>query len=157
LAAAVALLVVGLWELRVHRRAPAEGPAAVAPEPVRPGRPPSSPASPGATPATPGAQSRRAGIAGRVLTSDGRPAAGVTVVIGPSATEVRTGDDGRFQLEVDEGTTVRLEAHHSDLGWAAADVRAPALDVQLRLRARAGLDVQVLSDGRPVSGAVVTV
>ena len=157
LAAAVALLALGLWELRVHRRAPTEGPAAVTPEPVRPGQPPSSPAGPGSTPVTPGAPSRRAGIAGRVLTSDGRPAPGVTVVIVSSAKEVRTGDDGRFQLEVDEGTTVRLEAHHSDLGWAAADVRAPATDAQLRLRARAGLDVQVLSEGRPVSGAVVTV
>jgi hypothetical protein len=79
------------------------------------------------------------------------------VVIVSTTTEVRTGDDGRFQLEADEGTTLRLEAHHSDLGFAAADVRAPATEVELRLRARAGLDVQVLSDGRPVPGAVITV
>jgi hypothetical protein len=92
-----------------------------------------------------------------VLAPDGRPAPGVTVVTVSSATEVRTGDDGRFQLEADEGTTVRLQAHHSDLGFAAADVKAPATDVELRLQARAGLDVRVLSDGRPVSGAVIIV
>jgi hypothetical protein len=42
---------------------------------------------------------------------------------------------------------VRLEAHHSDLGFASAEVRAPAVDVQLRLEPRAMLEVQVLSEG----------
>jgi hypothetical protein len=37
------------------------------------------------------------------------------------------------------------------------EVRPPAIDVQLRLQPRAGLEVQVLSEGRPVAGAVVTV
>ena len=158
-AAAAVLIALGLWELRVHRRAPASAPGSGAPEPVRPGRPPSGPAAPGPAPApaAPGPQARRSGIAGRVLTSEGRPASGVTVVTLPSLAEVRTGDDGRFQLDADDGTTVRIEAHHSDLGFAAADLRAPATDVELRLRARAGLDVQVLSEGRPVSGAVITV
>src|SRR5262249_60878167 len=40
---------------------------------------------------------------------------------------------------------------------APGGVLAPATDVQLRLAARAGLDVQVLAQGAPVAGAVVTV
>jgi len=135
----VVLLALGLWELRAHRRATTAergsadtGPAAASP----------------AHPAT---------VAGRVLTVEGRPAAAVTVVAAPAGVEARTGDDGRFRLEVEDGSTVRLQAHHSDLGWATAEVHAPAADVQLRLAARAGLDVQVLAQGAPVAGAVVTV
>jgi hypothetical protein len=136
--AAVVLLVLGLWELRARRR--------TAPSPERATtaavtRPPTHPA----------------GILGQVLTSAGQPAPGVTVVVAPGGVEARSGDDGRFRLEVEEGARVRLEAHHSDLGFATADVRAPAADVRLRLAPRAGLDVQVLAQGAPVPGAVVTV
>jgi len=96
-------------------------------------------------------------VQGRVLTSDGRPAPGVTVVVAPGAIEARTGDDGRFRLEMEEGSSVRLQAHHSDLGFAAKEVRAPATDVELSLQPRAGIAVQVLAQGAPVAGAVVTV
>ncbi|HEY3587025.1 MAG TPA: carboxypeptidase-like regulatory domain-containing protein, partial [Myxococcaceae bacterium] len=82
---------------------------------------------------------------------------GVTVVVASGGVEARTGDNGRFRLEVEEGSRVRLEAHHSDLGFATTEVQAPALDVQLRLAPRASLDLQVLAQGAPVPGAVVTV
>src|SRR4030095_14145072 len=55
------------------------------------------------------------------------------------------------------GTPLRLEAHHSDLGFGVAEVRAPAADVQLRLEPPSGLAITVVSGGRPVSGAEVTV
>jgi hypothetical protein len=134
--AAVVLLALGLWELRAHRRTSPERATAA---PVT--RPPAHPA----------------GIQGRVLTSAGQPAPGVTVVVAPNGIEARSGDDGRFRLEVEEGSRVRLEAHHSDLGFATMEVHAPASDVPLRLEPRAGIDLQVLAQGAPVPGAVVTV
>jgi hypothetical protein len=141
-AGAVVLVGLGLWEVRAHRRS-------AAPPPV---------AERGAGPPGPGSSvARTALVEGRVLTLDGKPATGVSVVAAPRGVEARTGDDGRFRLGVEEGSTVRLEAHHSDLGFAAAEVRAPAADVQLRLEPRAGLEVQVLAQGAPVAGAVVTV
>jgi hypothetical protein len=96
-------------------------------------------------------------VEGRVLAPDGKPVSEVTVLAAPAGVEARTGTDGRFRLQVPEGPPVRLEAHHSDLGFASMEVRAPAMDVQLRLEPRAGLEVQVLSGGNPVAGAVVTV
>ena len=140
IAAAGALLLLGLVEVRVHRRA----------RPTQVSEPTPAPASTRAEPT-------RAGVEGRVLTGDGKAAPGVTVVGMPAGAEGRTGDDGRFRLEVVEGTPVRLEAHHSDLGFGVAEVRAPAADVQIRLEPRSGLAVVVLSGGRPVPGAEVTV
>ena len=140
-AGAAVLLALGLWELRAHRSPAAPSPAAASGPAGAAVRPPERPA----------------GIEGRVLTADGRPAPAVTVVAVPGGAEARTGNDGRFRLEVEEGSTVRLEAHHSDLGFASAQVRAPAANVDLRLEPRAGLDLQVLSQGLPVAGAVVTV
>jgi len=140
-AGAVVLLALGLWELRAHRRPAAPSPALASGPAGAAVRPPEHPT----------------GIEGRVLTADGRPAPAVTVVVAPGGAEARTGNDGRFRLEVEEGSTVRLEAHHSDLGFASAQVRAPAANVDLRLEPRAGLDLQVLSQGLPVAGAVVTV
>jgi len=113
--------------------------------------------APGGAATAPRRDVRTAGIAGRVLTAEGRPATGVTVVVAPEGPETRTAGDGRFRLEAEEGATVRLEAHHSDLGYAMAEARAPAASVELRLAPRAGLDVQVLSEGRPVTGASITV
>ena len=156
IAGAAVLLAFGLWELRVRRSAPVDERAGVSPEPVRP-VPPGTAAGARRAGEAPRAEPRQAGVAGRVLMADGRSAPGVTVVVVATGSEGRTADDGRFQLEAGDGTTVRLEAHHSDLGFAAADVRAPATGVELRLRARAGLGVQVLSESRPVAGAVVTV
>ena len=80
----------------------------------------------------------------------------VTVVAAPAGVEARTGGDGRFRLEVEEGSTVRLEAHHSDLGFASAEVRAPAVDVQLRLEPRRARGAGPL-ERHPVAGAQVTV
>jgi hypothetical protein len=71
--------------------------------------------------------------------------------------EGRTGQNGRFRLEVEEGTPVRLQAHHSDLGFATVEVRAPASDLQLRLEPRAGLEVVVLAGGRRLAGVEITV
>jgi len=129
------LLALGVWELEARRKTAASPErASVTPPPVHP-----------------------AGIQGQVLTSAGQPAPGVTVVAAPGGVEARTGGDGRFGLEVEEGSRVKLEAHHSDLGFASTEVRAPAVDVQLRLAPRAGLEVHVLAQGTPVPGAVVTV
>ena len=94
---------------------------------------------------------------GRVLTPDGRPAPGVTVVVATTGAEGRSEADGSFQLDAEEGRTVRLQAHHSEIGFASAEVRAPASGVELRLQPRAGLDVRVLAEGRPVPEATVTV
>jgi hypothetical protein len=140
IAAAGTLLLLGLWEARVLRR---DRPAQV-------GEPASGSASARAEPA-------RARVEGRVLTGDGKAAPGVTVVAQPAGVEGRTGDDGRFGLEVEEGTPLRLEAHHSDLGFGVAEVRAPVAGVQLRLQPRSGLAVTVVSGGRPVPGAEVTI
>lgn len=144
LAAVAVLLVLGVWELRFHRPAPI-----VAPE-----RGTASAGAPGAVAAPP---VRQAAVEGQVLGADGKPAPEVTVVAAPGGVEARTGSDGRFRLQLEDGATVRLEAHHSDLGFAAAEVRVPAMDVRLRLEPRAALEVRVLSEGRPVAGAVVTV
>ncbi|MGZ3481319.1 MAG: hypothetical protein ACXU81_13270, partial [Myxococcaceae bacterium] len=94
---------------------------------------------------------------GLVLTPDGRPAPGVTVVVATTAAESRSDAEGAFQLDVEEGRTVRLEAHHSDIGFASAQVRAPAVGVTLQLQPRAGLEVRVLAEGRPLPEAAITV
>jgi hypothetical protein len=133
--AAAVLLALGVWEVQSQRRR----------------------AVPVAGVPAPSGEVRGAPISGLVLGPEGRPAGGVTVVATEVGAEARSADDGRFQLEVEAGTTVQLEAHHSDLGFASAMVRAPATDVQLRLAARAGLEVHVLSGGRPVSGADISV
>jgi len=150
----VVLLAVGLWGLRLHRAAPA-GPAARAPGTAAPGGAPVASARP-TMPPPPRPEVRSARLAGRVSTQAGQPAPGVTVAVAPSGLEARTDGEGRFQLEAEEGATVRLEAHHSDLGFASTEVRAPATNVELRLAPRAGLEVQVLSEGRPVAGATLT-
>ena len=156
IAVVTALLALGVWELRARRSTPAGTPGPSAVQGAKPA-PSGRAGAPGTPPAVPRPEARRAAVEGRVLTAEGRGASAVTVVAAPDGVEARTGDDGRFRLEVEEGTPVRLEAHHSDLGFARAEVRAPAADVQLRLEPRAGLEVQVLSEGRPVAGAAVTV
>jgi hypothetical protein len=101
--------------------------------------------------------SSRSTVAGRVLTAEGKPVGGVAVVAAPGGVEAHTGADGRFSLALETGTTVLVSAHHSDLGFASAEVRPPAPELELRLAPRAGVEVHVLSDGRPVPGARVWV
>ncbi|HSP20287.1 MAG TPA: hypothetical protein VLQ79_12275, partial [Myxococcaceae bacterium] len=153
------LLGVGAAEL-VHRRAaapppPSAGltgprstqalpPSTVGPASVPPGR-------------AGGPEPRKAGIAGRVLGPDARPAPGVTVVVTTTGAETRSDGVGSFQLEVEDGRTVRLQAHHSDLGFASAELRAPAVGLEMRLQARAGLEVRVLAEGRPLPEAAISV
>jgi len=156
IAGAVALLVLGLWELRLHRTRPSESRGPATGEGARPTRPgPAAGTTRGGT--TPMPEKSRAEVSGRVLAPDGRPAAGVTVFAPVSGNEVRTGDDGGFRLDAEKGAQVRLEAHHSDLGFAAAEVRAPASGLELRMRARAGVEVQVRSEGHAVPGASIAV
>ncbi len=128
IAAAVALLVVGLWELGAHRRERPEVPKASI-----------------------------HGVSGHVITSEGRAAPGVEVIGLPDGTTARSDEAGRFELPVADGTVIRVEAHHSDLGFASAEARAPASRIDLRLAPRAGLRVHVVSSGRPVQGALISV
>jgi len=136
---AVFLLVLGIWELRIHR--------------------PGSAAPAGVAPATSGSRAGSSlhGIAGRVLGPGGEPAARVTVVLLPAGSEAVTAADGSFGFQLDDGSAVHLQAHHSDLGFAAEDVRTPMSGLVLRLEPRAGLDVWVLSRGKAVPGAAVSV
>jgi hypothetical protein len=96
-------------------------------------------------------------LSGFVLGPGGEAAPGVFVSVGPAGPEATTDSRGAFQLDVGDRQTVRLDAHHSDLGVASIEVIAPARGIELRLVPRAGLDVQVASRGRPVGGAEVTV
>jgi len=135
MAAAVVLLALGIWELETHRRSPRTGGVA------------SSASSPGAS---------MHGIAGRVLGPGGEPAPRVTVVLLPGGTEAVSGADGSFGFQLEDGVAVRVQAHHSDLGFAAANLRTPVTSLVLRLQPHAGLDVWVVSRGKPVPGAVVS-
>ena len=159
LAGALVLLALGAWELLGRRHAP-PAPAVVAGAsgPRSPSGVPPVAREQDAAPGRPRApEARTAGVAGRVLTSDGRPASGVTVVAAPTGTEGRSDAEGRFQLKLEDGRTVRLQAHHSDLGFASVQVRAPAAGVELRLQPGAGLGVRVLAEGRPLPDAAITV
>jgi len=130
LVAGVLLLAVGLLELRWHRSWDVPF----------------------------GPSTGTARVAGQVLGADGHPLPGVVVTMIATGIEARSAEDGRFELRIDPtDSPVRLEAHHSDLGFASADVRVPASGVVLRLDPRAGVEVRVLAGGRPVSGAEVTV
>lgn len=157
-AGALVLLAVGLWELQTRRHKTSSAPAISTVAGSESSRiPGSSPPLPGPGPAPRRPDAPTGAISGRVLTGDGRPAAGVTVVAAPEGIEARTGDDGQFRLDVQQGNLVRLEAHHSDLGFATAEVRGPAPGVELRLEPRAALEVQVLSEGNPAPGAAISV
>ena len=154
LAAAVVLLALGLWEIRARRARPGRAPGSAEPASRAPslaGR------REWATPAPARPPAAGEPISGTVVTRDGAPAPGVTVVAAPAGAEARTDAGGRFRLEVERGAPVRLEAHHSDLGFARAEARAPAQDLVLRLEPRAGIEVHVLAEGRPVAGAAVSV
>ena len=133
-AVAAVLLVLGIWELRIHRTG-------------------------SAAPATSGSRAGSSlhGIAGRVLGPGGEPAARVTVVLLPGGAEAVSGADGNFGFQLEDGAAVHVQAHHSDLGFAAEDVRTPSSALVLQLQPRAGLDVWVVSRGKAVPGAAVSV
>src|SRR5215472_16699391 len=78
------LLVLGIWELRIHR--------------------PGSATPAGVAPATSGSQAGSSlhGIAGRVLGPGGEPAARVTVVLLPGGSEAVTAADGSFGFQLDD-------------------------------------------------------
>ena len=139
---AAILLGVGLWEIGVHRR-------------VQPALPVPGAQAPAAR-SGPATASPR-GVSGQVVTAEGEAAPGVEVTVVPDGPTTRSDGQGRFELPVDDGTELRIEAHHSDLGFAGAESSAPASGLQLRLAPRAEVRVRVVSEGRPVVGALVFV
>jgi len=132
------LLVLGIWELRMHRPSPGTA--------VRAGG--------GSRTSTAGSLH---GIAGRVLGPGGEPAPRVTVVLSPGGTEAVSAADGSFGFQLEDGQAVHVQAHHSDIGFAAEDVRTPVTTLVLELEPRAGLDVWVVSRGKAIPGAAVSV
>jgi len=164
-AAAAILLAVGLWEVHARRGSsagasrspggsggPAETTVGTAPAPgSSTGQGTMEAAARG--PAGPATR----GVGGRVLRPDGRPAEGVDVVVLPDGLDARTDALGRFAAPVADGASVQVQAHHSDLGFASAELQAPAVGVELRLSPRATVVVKVLAGGRPVPGAAVVV
>jgi hypothetical protein len=161
------LLAAGLGELGAHRprgtkasretEAPADSTAA-APGTTSPAAAGTSGAAASSGTGAPGPSVPRVhGLGGRVFSSDGRPAPAVEVTVLPAGPDARSDAQGRFAVPLENGTTVLVEAHHSDLGFASAEVTVPASGVELRLEPRATVVVKVLSGGRPVSGATVSV
>jgi len=147
------LLGVGLVELSIRatqRRAQTERAAAA------PGGPVVQAPSTGGSPAAP-ATNVSAGISGTVSLPGGKPAAGIGVVAEPGGAEARTDAAGRFHLDVPDGTTVRIHAHHSDVGFGSVETAAPSGDVKITLQPRATFDVRAMRGGKPVEGAQVTV
>jgi hypothetical protein len=140
-AVAAVLLVLGILELRMHRH----GSAAPRTEGIA-----------SATSGSPAGGSMH-GVTGRVLGPGGESAPRVTVVLLPGGAEVVTAADGSFGFQLEDGAAVQVQAHHSDLGFASEEVRVPATALVLRLRPRAGLEVSVVSHGKPVPGAAVSV
>jgi hypothetical protein len=96
-------------------------------------------------------------VSGFVVSPGGARAAGVLVSVAPVGPEATTDSLGAFQVDVENGATVHITAHHSDLGIASMEVVAPATGIELRLVPRAGLDVQVTSGAQRVGGAKVIV
>lgn len=140
--AVVALVCLGVaaWELSSHS-APRSLGAGSRKEPAA-----DSPSLPGA-----------GHLSGFVVGPGGHAVPGILVSVGPVGPEATTDSRGAFQLDVEDGKTVRLTAHHSDIGVASMNVAPPARGIELRLVPRAGLDVQVASPAGPVPGAEVRV
>jgi hypothetical protein len=146
--AVLALVLLGLagWELsarRMKERAPvpAQQPGQVAAETTR----------------SSSIHGKEGKLSGFVVSPGGERAAGVLVSVAPVGAETTTDSIGAFQLDVEDGATVQITAHHSDIGIATTEVVVPATGIELRLVPRAGLDVQVASRARGVEGAKVIV
>ena len=99
-------------------------------------------------------------LSGRVVDSDGKPVSSATVELVSQIHEAlatTTGDDGEFELQVDEPGDYRLRARETQLGLVIAQVTAPAEGLTLRLESLARIEVKVLADKSPLKGAYVTV
>ncbi len=175
-------LALMLWPGEEAAPDPAAGPAAAwpaEPEPARPA-PPSGPAPEVEAPArseesvSPGGRLVEPAwvVSGRLLTEEGRPAAGATVLLplrrtappGAQTARARTGADGRFRLRwtaLHQQPELRLEVLGDDLQLARlrAPASGPRLDLgDLALPAERSLDAVLLGpDGEPLAGAEVGV
>ncbi|MCI0573434.1 MAG: carboxypeptidase-like regulatory domain-containing protein [Myxococcaceae bacterium] len=96
---------------------------------------------------------RGTAIAGRVLDVYGRPAAGISVLVQPTADAVQADAEGRFTALVPSPGLYTLHAHHSDWGGVERRVSAPDTGVELSLEPRASVEVVAQGDGRRVEGA----
>ncbi len=92
-------------------------------------------------------------IRGRVLDEYGRPAASVSVLVGPTGEVVFADEAGKFSVLVPSPGQYTLHAHHSEWGGGEVKVSAPADDVVLSLEAKGGVRIVVMSQGRRVEGA----
>ncbi|MFZ5469439.1 MAG: carboxypeptidase regulatory-like domain-containing protein [Myxococcota bacterium] len=101
------------------------------------------------------AMTRGTVISGRVLDEYGRPAPGISILVGPTGDSVLADAEGRFVAQVPSPGLYELHAHHSDWGGGLVRVTAPAQGVELHLEPRAGVQVTVLAQGRRVEGAHV--
>jgi protocatechuate 3,4-dioxygenase beta subunit len=99
---------------------------------------------------------RGVSIAGRVVDEYGRPAPGVSVLVGPLGQTVHADAEGRFLAPVPSPGRYALHAHHSDWGGIDRHVDAPATAVELQLEPRAGVAVTVVAEGQRLEGASAT-
>jgi protocatechuate 3,4-dioxygenase beta subunit len=88
-----------------------------------------------------------------VLDEYGRAIPGVGLSALPIQETVYTDAEGRFSFAVPNRGLYVPEAHHSDWGGARVEVTAPASGVEVRLEARAGVEVRVRANGQGVEGA----
>lgn len=93
-------------------------------------------------------------LTGRVLTPDGRPAAGCELQLARNGVELlnaNTSDDGTFELDVDSVGELELVATRQESGTASATVKVPGPPVELRLEARNALEATIVdAQGKPV-------
>src|SRR5262249_43885312 len=143
----------GLVELSIRatqRRAQTERAAAA------PGGPVVQAPSTGGAAAAPAAHAP-AGMSRAGALPGGDAAGGTGGVAAAGGAEGRADGAGRFHLDVPDGTTVRIHAHHSDVGFGSVETAAPSGDVKITLQPRATFDVRAMRGGKPVEGAQVTV
>ncbi len=95
-------------------------------------------------------------ISGRVTDEYGRPAPGVPVLVSPTGDSLIADSEGRFSALVPSPGLYQLYAHHSDWGGGEVKVQAPKEGVELQLEPRAGAEIAVSFEGRPVEGASVS-
>lgn len=92
-------------------------------------------------------------LSGRVVDVEGRGVAGVSVVVSPTSALARSDGAGAFRVFVPSPGVYSVEAHHSDWGGALQKATVPGSPVLLALQPRSVLELAVVSEGRPVSGA----